>query len=46
MLLAQGKPRTLGGRARPWRVRLYATEDGGTKYAGDVPRAGWRRRAG
>src|SRR5689334_16115128 len=31
-LLAQGKPRTLGGSARPWRVRLYALEDGGTKY--------------
>lgn len=23
-LLAQGKPRTLGGSTRPWRVRLYA----------------------
>jgi hypothetical protein len=31
-LLAQGKPRTLGGSARPWRVRLYAPENGGTKY--------------
>jgi hypothetical protein len=31
-LLAQGKPRMLGGSARPWRVRLYAPEDGGTKY--------------
>ncbi len=31
-LLAQGKPRTLGGSARPWRVRLYAPEDSGTKY--------------
>ena len=31
-LLAQGKPRTLGGSGRPWRVRLYAPEDGGTKY--------------
>ena len=31
-LLAQGKPRTLGGSARPWRVRLYAPDDGGTKY--------------
>ena len=31
-LLAQGKPRTLGGRPRPWRVRLYAPEPGGTKY--------------
>ncbi|HET7385494.1 MAG TPA: hypothetical protein VFJ19_02370 [Nocardioidaceae bacterium] len=31
-LLAQGKPRTLGGSTRPWRVRLYAPEDGGTKY--------------
>jgi len=31
-LLAQGKPRTLGGSARPWRVRLYAPENGSTKY--------------
>jgi hypothetical protein len=31
-LLAQGKPRTLGGSTRPWRVRLYAPEPGGTKY--------------
>lgn len=31
-LLAQGKSRTLGGSARPWRVRLYAPEAGGTKY--------------
>ncbi|WP_313405010.1 hypothetical protein [Aeromicrobium sp.] len=31
-LLAQGKPRTLGGGARPWRVRLYAPAPGGTKY--------------
>ena len=31
-LLAQGKPRTLGGSARPWRVRLYAPETGGAKY--------------
>lgn len=31
-LLAQGKPRTLGGSSRPWRVRLYAPETGGTKY--------------
>jgi hypothetical protein len=31
-LLAQGKPRTLGGNSRPWRVRLYAPDDGGTKY--------------
>ncbi|WP_341359592.1 hypothetical protein V5H98_18045 [Georgenia sp. M64] len=31
-LLAQGKPRTLGGSARPWRVRLYAPEAGGSKY--------------
>ncbi|MEJ7795759.1 MAG: hypothetical protein WKF50_09415, partial [Nocardioides sp.] len=31
-LLAQGKPRTLGGSAREWRVRLYAPEAGGTKY--------------
>lgn len=26
-LLAQGKPRTLGGSTRPWRVRLYAWEE-------------------
>jgi len=32
LLLAQGKPRTLGGSARSWRVRLYAPEAGGTKY--------------
>jgi hypothetical protein len=31
-LLAQGKPRNLGGSARPWRVRLYAPQNGGTKY--------------
>ena len=31
-LLAQGKPRAVGGSTRPWRVRLYAPEDGGTKY--------------
>lgn len=31
-LLAQGKPRTLGGSARAWRVRLYAPKAGGTKY--------------
>jgi hypothetical protein len=31
-LLAQGKTRTLGGSTRPWRVRLYAPDDGGTKY--------------
>jgi hypothetical protein len=31
-LLAQGKPRTLGGSTRAWRVRLYAPETGGTKY--------------
>ena len=27
-LLAQGKPRALGGSARPWRVRLYAPAAG------------------
>lgn len=31
-LLAQGKPRTLGGSTRPWRPRLYAPENRGTKY--------------
>ncbi len=31
-LLAQGKPRTLGGSTRPWRVRLYAPAPGGTKF--------------
>lgn len=31
-LLTQGKPRTLGGSTRAWRVRLYAPETGGTKY--------------
>jgi hypothetical protein len=30
-LLTQGTPRTLGGSARPWQVRLYAPESGGTK---------------
>ena len=31
-LLAQGKPRTLGGSTRPWRVRLYAPRRAATKY--------------
>jgi len=31
-LLAQGKPRTLGGSSRPWRVRLYAPGSGNNKY--------------
>ncbi len=31
-LLAQGKPRTLGGSTRPWRVRLYAPGAGTNKY--------------
>src|SRR5690349_6894680 len=31
-LLAQGKPRTLGGSTRPWRVRLYAPGPGSNKY--------------
>src|SRR5665811_2352786 len=31
-LLTQGKPRTLGGSTRAWRVRLYAPESGSTKY--------------
>jgi hypothetical protein len=31
-LLAQGKPRTLGGSTRPWRVRLYAPAPGSNKY--------------
>lgn len=31
-LLAQGKPRTLGGGTRPWRVRLYAPAPGSNKY--------------
>ena len=31
-LLAQGKPRTLGGSTRPWRVRLYAPSQGSNKY--------------
>lgn len=31
-LLAQGKPRTLGGSTRSWRVRLYAPAPGGKKY--------------
>jgi hypothetical protein len=31
-LLAQGKPRRLGDATRPWRVRLYAPEPGGSRY--------------
>lgn len=31
-LLAQGKPRTLGGSTRSWRVRLYAPAPGSNKY--------------
>ncbi|MEP6814344.1 MAG: hypothetical protein ABI873_02195 [Marmoricola sp.] len=31
-LLAQGKPRTLGGTRRAWRVRLYAPGSGNNKY--------------
>lgn len=31
-LFAQGKPHTLGGSTRPWRVRLYAPESDGTKH--------------
>ena len=31
-LLAQGKPRMLGGGTRPWRVRLYAPGSGSNKY--------------
>jgi hypothetical protein len=31
-LLAQGKRRTLGDSARPWRVRLYAPEPGSIRY--------------
>lgn len=31
-LLAQGKPRTLGGSTRPWRVRLYVPGPGSNKY--------------
>jgi hypothetical protein len=31
-LLAQGKPRTLGGSTRPWRVRLYGPGAGTNKY--------------
>ena len=31
-LLAQGKPRTLGGSTRPWRVRLDAPGAGTNKY--------------
>jgi len=31
-LLAQGKPRTLGGSTRPWRVRLYAPGSDNNKY--------------
>ena len=31
-LLVQGKPRTLGGGTRPWRVRLYAPAPDSNKY--------------
>jgi hypothetical protein len=31
-MLAQGKPRTLGGSTRPWRVRLYAPAAATNKY--------------
>ena len=31
-LLAQGKPRTLGGTTRAWLVRLYAPGSGNNKY--------------
>lgn len=31
-LLAQGKPRMLGGATRGWRVRLHAPSDGSNKY--------------
>jgi hypothetical protein len=49
-LLAQGKPRTLGGAKRAWRVRLYAPGSGTNKYqvyfrapAGEGDR--WKRGA-
>ena len=47
-VLAQGKPRMLGGSARPWRVRLYAPAPGGTKYqvmfrAPDEESGTWKR---
>lgn len=29
---ARTPSRTIGGSSRPWRVRLYAPEPGGTKY--------------
>lgn len=32
-LLAQGKPRTLGGGQRPWRVRLYAPPTGAGSFS-------------
>lgn len=31
-LLAQGRPRTLGGGQLPWHVRLYAPDSGQTSY--------------
>ena len=31
-VLAQGKPRMLGGSTRAWRVRLYAPGEGSSKY--------------
>lgn len=47
-LLAQGKPRMLGGSTRPWRVRLYAPASGGTKFqvmfrAPDEESGTWKR---
>ena len=44
-LLAQGKPRTMGGSSRPWRVRLYAPSPGSNKYQVMLPGAGRRGRA-
>ena len=39
-LLAQGKPRSLGGGTRAWRIRLYAPGCGRHEVPGDVPGAG------
>ena len=45
-LLAQGKPRTLGGTSRPWRVRLYAGGSGSAMGSASGGSGYWRRYLG
>ena len=45
-LLAQGKPRTLGGSGRPWRRAALRAGERWHEVPGDVPSAGRRGRAG